>query len=151
MWHCSIPWLTGTQFSLWIPALRLAICDLLHYHLAPLLQSDDLFAACLLFGHFLCLLLRLHHPVCLCGYIAKSLGDWWQFRFEFKVSSCFIMFHVGKRFWPFVNVGINWNELDVLWQRLKKDFRCLHCAERWQLQKRCCNDLQSIVVQCTPL
>ena len=72
MWHCSIPWLTGTQFPLWIPALRLAICDLLHYHLAPLLQSDDLFAACLLFGHFLCLLLRLHHPVCLCGYMAKS-------------------------------------------------------------------------------
>ena len=109
VWRCNILWLlTRNQLSLWIAALRLAICDLLHHHMAPLLQSDDLFAACLLFGHFLCLLLRLHHPVCLCGYLAKSLSDWWQFRFGFKVSWCFMWESVSDRFSKLQWIEMNW-------------------------------------------
>ena len=50
--------------------LRLAVCDLLHHHLAPLLQSHDFFATGIPFGHLLRLLLWLHYTVCLCRYLA---------------------------------------------------------------------------------
>lgn len=60
-------------------ALRLAVHDLLHHHLAPLLRPKHLQSTGLLLGDLLRLLLWLHHPLCIPRCLVRS-GRAAQFR-----------------------------------------------------------------------